>query len=1610
MKLTLPEESNLKLTLPEESSTPKKLTLPEDKKEEKTDLWTDVKEGIAAVPIAMLGASGAVAKHIAGKDEERRAMALHRIQSWQDNVRRALGINYGLDVYGKNPGVGGNLVQAVPTLATAIVAPYTIPALAAGRGSNTATELEQSGVDRGVSNLVGTIDAASDAIGMAIPAAAPEIRTLTQLGKTALFGSSANVAQGMATRYLQKRSLEGRGYEEQAKRFENTPETIITEALLGGAPRAGVGVYRGRKLSQAERSSREKLDALESQRQGKMNEFEAGDPEGLDSQQPVGPQFGGKLPETDQGDDFILPKQAPTEQLTLDMDLPIPEKPVSRDLVISKESPKEPEVLPPEAPDFAINRPPERDISNMSLDEFESYRQSILDQNNKIESDFVRKHFGPEEVAEFEKKNYRERGRWLEKYLTVEQDNALQSSYKDQVFLDRVNDRLRGTDLSSAEEVGRSIFQLMRDAKNPDFRDSPDAAAIKLLLRHAADEGYNPELILDTARQNAKRVYGDDAEEILASLFKPAKAPEPEKPKAVTFKTAKGSTYQVHEDGTTTRDKAARPEHPGEQGVQPRSARTVYVTPEDAQKLDLIQTQGGGKGLAFDDDTGHVGVKYLSGPGKGKIERSTVVPYQKEPGVGLIPVESWGDSKTIHFGNKITEVGDTPKESAPPSRPMTQLGMRLKTEQPEPSNIPFLNTENTALQFKPGRERQDLKDRPPNRLSAIQKVRDELGIVDDVGPPKSTKESREDTIWKDVTGEKIGKDVAPSTVEDAVLQGKTSDDLPKKNFWKGNNALGAGIRMKGMVFNNPVIRRVNHVISEATNKAAKFMRDDVEPIAKSWADMTDEERTNARTMAQWADRNEEVLRAEDLRAAGYSEKVISFYEQYRSVLDKFYKEWNANRAAAGLDAVDYRYGYSPNNFKGDYTAVVTRDGKIVGVLTGKSLAEVEAAKKQVKKYYSDVHITNTNRRAINQARPGEFVKALQDIQKIIDGDPRLKDISEALRQRGIDEGKDAFNFDVHTLNKEGVFGNEGNKFWKNAYENNDDFFKSIVNYFEEGSLNHNMIQANSELKSLLGNPDVKPNTKQYLEDYKNYLDGRTSQLGGAVDNVLDSIANGTKHLGLGYGPNSVRAVNNFLINTFQTMKLASGSMRMLLAQMTQPLQTGLPMLMKNAKDLGIDTTPMEAGKQLAAGSAIFTAAYLDYKSGGRLTSLPDIYKEAFTYAKDRGLISWSEYEHIKSYGKTSSKLGKLSSAPLRFAEATTRPTMFFALFNQIVGQGYNPKQAMEIAYNRTQASMGDYHNNQKAMVYGNLGVLGRQMGQLKTYSHFSTNLYQYYWKEKDMNALGYQLATNFGLAGLKGFIGYDLASELYDWITGRNLTDDIKEKYAEWAGVKADSDAMDYLLYGPLSKDTGLWLQPSLSGGNIIPSTERDAWSFVFPSAGEAFKIGKNIWDFASDPGTQTAKNAVRGVIPSSLQGLWDVETSMDSQGRIKDKFGQPKEPALTEKDQMLKKYGLGLNTFDLGKKQTEKWNSIQKEQKRSERAKDLARRIKNDMVSQEFTREQLTNQLEEYAKITGDPNSVLRLLKSLPRESLKKHLTKEEMLLITGSTSSILKHQRLND
>lgn len=147
---------------------------------------------------------------------------------------------------------------------------------------------------------------------------------------------------------------------------------------------------------------------------------------------------------------------------------------------------------------------------------------------------------------------------------------------------------------------------------------------------------------------------------------------EPGKP--LSFKTAKGSTYEIHDDGTTTRNKAPRPDagHEGDQGLKPRSTKTVYVdTPDRASSLSAAGLNGlGPKGarvvirdgkaslLTWNEKEGRWG-RSLSG---------TDVPVSDVPAVGKAPLELWDPKEDVqghqaygnmHAGNAITEI-ETP--------------------------------------------------------------------------------------------------------------------------------------------------------------------------------------------------------------------------------------------------------------------------------------------------------------------------------------------------------------------------------------------------------------------------------------------------------------------------------------------------------------------------------------------------------------------------------------------------------------------------------------------------------------------------------------------------------------------------------------------------------------------------------------------------------------------------------------------------------------------------------------------------------------------------------------------------------------------------------------
>lgn len=191
----------------------------------------------------------------------------------------------------------------------------------------------------------------------------------------------------------------------------------------------------------------------------------------------------------------------------------------------------------------------------------------------------------------------------------------------------------------------------MADAAEQAMHTASDRAAAE---RVATDPGMAPsEPAIRTETEPGAFDLMPPEQPVRAAPTVPAEAPV-----VAEFTTARGSTYRVEDNGATTRDKAPRSDvgHEGQQGPQPTSEATHYVTHEDSLKLAEFQAQGGPKVAIRQHRDGRIGVKYLEGKDKGKFEKRTMVTPQPGPAIGLLPVETWKSGERVHFGNPITEV------------------------------------------------------------------------------------------------------------------------------------------------------------------------------------------------------------------------------------------------------------------------------------------------------------------------------------------------------------------------------------------------------------------------------------------------------------------------------------------------------------------------------------------------------------------------------------------------------------------------------------------------------------------------------------------------------------------------------------------------------------------------------------------------------------------------------------------------------------------------------------------------------------------------------------------------------------------------------------------
>lgn len=96
---------------------------------------------------------------------------------------------------------------------------------------------------------------------------------------------------------------------------------------------------------------------------------------------------------------------------------------------------------------------------------------------------------------------------------------------------------------------------------------------------------------------------------------------------------------------------------PVERKALPQSeTKTWYIDKADMDKLAWAQVEGGPKLDLVEilDKPGKVGLKYLSGPDKGKVEPSSIVSVKDAPTENLVPIKLSEDGRTLSFGKPVT--------------------------------------------------------------------------------------------------------------------------------------------------------------------------------------------------------------------------------------------------------------------------------------------------------------------------------------------------------------------------------------------------------------------------------------------------------------------------------------------------------------------------------------------------------------------------------------------------------------------------------------------------------------------------------------------------------------------------------------------------------------------------------------------------------------------------------------------------------------------------------------------------------------------------------------------------------------------------------------------
>jgi len=214
--------------------------------------------------------------------------------------------------------------------------------------------------------------------------------------------------------------------------------------------------------------------------------------------------------------------------------------------------------------------------------------------------------------------------------------------------------------------------------------------------------------------------------------------------------------------------------------------------------------------------------------------------------------------------------------------------------------------------------------------------------------------------------------------------------------------------------------------------------------------------------------------------------------------------------------------------------------------------------------------------------------------------------------------------------------------------------------------------------------------------------------------------------------------------------------------------------------------------------------------------------------------------------------------------------------------------------------------------------------------------------------------------------------------------------------------------WGAASKALNVWLQPSLSVGNVIEVDQRNPLSTIAPYLGETAKQVSNLWELVTTPTMASLHKNIRGAIPNQLGGLYDEAVytkTIDGKSYKVDKkdFTTPLYER-TEDDIMTRRYG--PQSYNEGKNNTIKWKNIEMVNARKEIVNNAEKEFKNRVRSRDFTTEDLESLYHKIAVKGKDPEAAQKLITWM--SNYVPGRSREEQLILQGTLQSLLELQEL--